>query len=192
MRRSQVSAIIFAATLILPSSVQAEVSGSVDLVSDYRFRGVSQSGNTPAAQATIRITQGAFFGEGFVTSLGRDSYGGSVETDITFGGTKKLGKSTLTLSGTWYLYPDAHGGNVFEMAGRVDRPVGPFTFSLSADYAPSQHNLDHRDSLYLGLNASLPIGKPELFAGIGRERGGLAPGGKIDWQLGAQMSLHGF
>jgi hypothetical protein len=58
-------------------------------------------------------------------------------------------------------------------------------------YAPAQAALDH-DNLYIGMSAKIPIGRPQLLLGVGRERGALAPGGKIDWNLGASMTLKGF
>jgi uncharacterized protein (TIGR02001 family) len=192
MQRSRVRAIIGAIMLLIPAGAHAGVSGSVDLVSDYRFRGVSLSGRGPALQATVHASKGAFFAEGFVTTLGRGDSDAPVETDISVGASKTLGKGTATLSATWYLYPGGHQDGVYEIIGRYDLPVGKSTLSVTAGYAPGQHALDGRDNLYLGLSATVPIGRPQLIAGIGRERGALSPGTKIDWQLGAQMEIEGF
>jgi uncharacterized protein (TIGR02001 family) len=192
MQRSRVQAIIVAIMLLVPASAHAGVSGSIDLVSDYRFRGVSLSGRGPAVQATVHASKGALFVEGFVTTLGRGDSDAPVETDISLGGSKKLGKGTATLSATWYLYPGGHQAGVYEISGRYDLPVGRATLSMSAGYAPGQHALNGRDNLYLGLSATVPVGRPRIIAGIGRERGALSPGAKIDWQLGAQMEIEGF
>ena len=192
MQGSRGQAIMAVAMLTMPAGTHAAVSGSIDVVSDYRFRGVSLSGGRPAVQATLHVSQGPLFVEGFVTSLGRSANDASVETDLTFGGTRKIGKGTATLSATWYLYPGSHQHGVVELLGRYDHPVGPVTFSLTAGYAPPQHTLNGKDNLYLGLSATVPIGRPQLFASIGRERGAISPGGKMDWQLGAQMTVRGF
>jgi uncharacterized protein (TIGR02001 family) len=192
MRGTRCTAIIAAALLAMPFGAHAAVTGSVDFVSDYRFRGVSLSGGDPAVQATLHVSEGPLFVEGFVTTLGDSTTDATVETDLTIGGTRKIGKGTMTLSTTWYLYPGGRQHGVAEINGRYDHPVGPFTVSLTTGYAPPQHTLDGRDNLYLGLSATVPIGRPELFASIGRERGGLAPGGKLDWQLGTQMTVRGF
>lgn len=192
MQRSRAGAIIAVIVLLMPASAYAGVSGSIDLVSDYRFRGVSLSGRGPAVQATVHANKGAFFVEGFVTTLGRGDSDATVETDLSLGGQHKLGKGTATLSATWYLYPGDHHAGVYEIIGRYDLPVGRSTVSATAGYAPGQHGLQGGDNLYLGLSATVPVGRPQIIASIGRERGALSPGTKIDWQLGAQIDLHGF
>ena len=192
MQRSRARAIIAAIMLLMPASAYAGVSGSIDLVSDYRFRGVSLSGRGPAIQATVHASKGAFFAEGFVTTLGRGENDAPVETDLSFGAEHKLGKGRATLSATWYLYPGDHHAGVYEVVGRYDLPVGRATLSATAGYAPGQHALRGRDNLYLGLSATVPVGRPQIIACIGREKGALSPGTKIDWQLGAQMDLRGF
>ena len=193
MQGSRGKAIIVATMLAMPVGVRAaDISGSVDVVSDYRFRGVSLSGHDPAAQATLHVAQGPVFIEGFVTTLGDGANGATVETDLSFGVSRKIGKDTATLSATWYLYPGSHQHGVAELIGRYDHLFGRATVSLTAGYSPPQHALHSDDNLYLGLSATIPIGRPALFASIGRERGALAPGGKLDWQFGAQIRLHGF
>jgi uncharacterized protein (TIGR02001 family) len=192
MQRSRIRAIFGVIMLLTPASAFAGVSGSIDLVSDYRFRGVSLSGRGPAIQATLHASKGAFFAEGFVTTLGRGDSDAPVETDISLGGSHKLGKGTATLSATWYLYPGSHQAGVYEIIGRYDLPIGRATLSATAGYAPGQHALNGRDNLYLGLSATVPVGRPQIIASVGRERGALTPGTKIDWQLGAQIDISGF
>jgi uncharacterized protein (TIGR02001 family) len=192
MQRSRIQAIFGAIMLLTPASAFAGVSGSIDLVSDYRFRGVSLSGRGPAIQATLHASQGAFFAEGFVTTLGRGDSDAPVETDISVGGSHKLGKGTATLSATWYLYPGGHQSGVYEIIGRYDLPIGRATLSATAGYAPGQHALNGGDNLYLGLSATVPVGRPQIIASVGRERGAMTPGTKIDWQLGAQIDINGF
>jgi uncharacterized protein (TIGR02001 family) len=186
--------IIVATLLAMPAAAHAEVSGSIDLVSDYRFRGISLSGNRPALQGTLHVEKGGLFAEGFVTTLGRSDGKAPVETDVSFGFTHDIGKGTATLSGTWYLYPGGrHQPGVFEIVGRYDHPIGKATVSVNAGYAPPQNSLRGSGNLYLGLSATVPVGRPELFASVGRERGALfGSGTKLDWQLGAQMKVAGF
>jgi uncharacterized protein (TIGR02001 family) len=178
--------------LLAPRAAAAAVAGSVDVVSDYRFRGVSLSDRNPALQATVHVTKGAFFAEGFVTTLGGGKGEGEVETDLTLGGTKKIGRTTVALSTTWYLYPGGEQKDVLELIGRLDQPIGPATLSFLAGYAPAQKSLHGEDNLYLSFTVTVPIGRPELFASIGRERGAQVPGTKLDWQIGTQMTVHGF
>jgi uncharacterized protein (TIGR02001 family) len=192
MQGSRGQAIIVAMMLIMPAGVHAEVSGSIDLVSDYRLRGVSLSRGRPALQGTLHASEGPVFVEGFVTTLGRSKGDAPVETDLTLGGTHKLGKGTASLSATWYLYPGDHQAGVFEIVGRYDLPVGRSTVSMTAGYAPGQHALRKGNNLYVGLSAIVPIGRPQLIAAIGREKGALSPRTKLDWQLGAQMTFSGF
>ncbi len=195
MQGSRGLAIIVAIMLLTPASAHAGVSGSIDLVSDYRFRGVSLSHRRgPAMQATVHADKGPLFVEGFVTTLGRGDSDAPAETDISLGATHKLGKGTVTLSAIWYLYPGAHQAGVYEIIRRaMIFPVGKSTLSMTAGYAPDQHALRGKgDNLYLGLSATVPIGRPRIIAGIGRERGALSPETKIDWQLGAQMDVSGF
>jgi uncharacterized protein (TIGR02001 family) len=186
-------AIFIAGMLILPTGARATgITGGVDVVTDYRFRGISQSYDSPAVQGTLNVSQGPLFAEAFVTSLGHSERDARVETDLSIGGTRQFGKTTVTLSSTWYLYPRYGHEDMAELLGRVDQPLGRATFSMLVGYAPPQRGLHGRDNIYLGLSAKVPIGRPHLFASIGRERGALAPVSKIDWQLGIATTIAGF
>ena len=98
-----------AASLLAPSSAFAQdaveeadssvtVTGSVGLVTDYRFRGVSLSGGDPAVQGGMTLTHDSGF------------YVGTWASSIDDGGTDIYGDVELDLFGGW-------SGNVAEGVG---------------------------------------------------------------------------
>ncbi len=61
---------VVAAVACAPGAVDAQLSGSVGAVSDYRYRGVSLSRNDPAVQAAVNYDDATgFYGGAFVSTV---------------------------------------------------------------------------------------------------------------------------
>ena len=112
MHHHLASACILAAMLVAAPAFAADepapafkASGSVALVSDYRFRGVSQSNNGFAVQGGISVTHESGLYGGFWASnlAGWGTFGGpNLELDL-FGGYKlPVGAGALDLGITFY------------------------------------------------------------------------------------------
>jgi uncharacterized protein (TIGR02001 family) len=185
-----------------PPAGSLSVSGGVDLVSDYRFRGISRSGDDVAVQPTITVNHdsGLYAGVWGSNVDGGPAYGdveaqlyGGYETEIASG-------MRLDLGLTYYWYPDgdkAFGPSDYgEGAARLSYMLGPVEATGTVAYAWDQAALGSDDSVYLGLGLSsgIPNTPVTLTAGVGYTDGSLAPGGGgyLDWSLGARATFDRF
>ncbi len=174
-------------------SLTASISG----VSDYRFRGVSQSDRNPAVQGSIEVSHSSGLYAGVWGSSIARYAGTNVELDLYAGwrGTSSGGLG-LDLGVNGYVYPGGHSANYVELTGRASYTLGPVEIAAGANYAPSQRNIGGSDNLYLYAETS--IGVPNtpvtITAHAGREEGSLSwpldP--KWDWSLGTEIVLDRF
>ena len=197
----------FAAALLAsasPALAQEEapgditVSGSASLVSDYRFRGVSQTDEEMAIQGGITVTHAI----------------GGFSAEVGSGVTVDVGL-------TWYMYPGGASTTDFaEPYVKLSSNVGPATALVGVAYAPKQRALGRvyfdadayvagvpdrpgakSDNLYVwgDLSSGIPNMPVSLKGHLGYSNGnsGLGPNGTsvaptgdyFDWMLGADLAL---
>ena len=162
-------------------------------VSDYRFRGLSLSGIDPAFQPAIVIThKSGVYGSIWGSNVS-DNGGDDIEVDLVAGIAHDIGKVTVNVNATYYLYPGAGSTNYIEFIGKVSTPVGPGTVGLTVAYAPSQVHIGSQDNIYVALDGSLPIGGTplSLTGSFGFEDGAFGDK-KKDWSLGVTADVAGF
>jgi uncharacterized protein (TIGR02001 family) len=159
------------------------VTGSIALVSDYRFRGASLSNREPALQGGIEVErQGWATGAWASTSKNSDGPG----TEIDFYASRKGMLGGFSYSVTAYAYVFEGQPVYFEGQATVERDFGPARFGLEIAYAPPQHSV--RENIYLGASVAVPVGRGvQLFARGGAERSYFF-GDKLDWEAGARWS----
>jgi hypothetical protein len=122
------------------------VSGSVALVSDYRFRGVSQSDEELAVQGGLSVTHesGLYAGTWASNLSGWGTFGGSnTELDL-YGGFKTTLSNGLTVDAglLWYMYPGGASETDFaEPYIKLSATYGPATILAGVAYAPKQQAL---------------------------------------------------
>lgn len=184
-----------------PPTGSLSVSGGVDLVSDYRFRGISRSGDEVAVQPSVTVSHdsGFYLGAWGSNVDGGPAYG-DIETQLYGGYETEIAPGTqLDLGLTYYWYPDgdkAFGPSDYgEGAARLSYMLGPVEAIGTLAYAWNQSALGSDDSLYLGLGLSsgIPNTPVTLTAGLGYTDGGLALGGDyLDWSLGARATFDRF
>jgi hypothetical protein len=181
------------------------ISGSVALVSDYRFRGVSQSDKDFAIQGGVTLTHKSGLYGGFWASnlAGWGTFGGpNLETDIILGYKREIAEgATIDVGVTYFMYPGgADKTDFFEPYVKLSGTAGPVALTAGVAYAPKQEALgrwyrtgaefgtgvpfdpgDKEDNLYVFGDAAAPIaGTPfTLKAHIGYSEGnpGLGPNG---------------
>ncbi len=140
------------AFLAVPAAAQDEeppkpvtVSGSVGLVSDYRFRGVSQSDENLAVQGglTIAHESGLYIGTWGSNLAGWGTFGGAnMELDLVAGFKKTFDDITVDVGATWYMYPGGFDNTDFiEPYVKVSGSFGPAALTVGAAYAPKQEAL---------------------------------------------------
>lgn len=178
------------------------VSGSVAVVSQYRFRGISQSNNRPAVQGSITLSHKSGF---YVGTWGSSTSGdlgktpvapGGSEIDIYGGYTHTFSASglTLDLGGYGYLYPQASVNNYYEIYGSLAKTLGPVTAKAGINYAPGQSYFrdlgvtNHNVYLYGELSSGIPNTPVTLHAHLGHTDGGLRYlKNYMDYSVGASV-----
>jgi uncharacterized protein (TIGR02001 family) len=165
-----------------------DVTATVTGVSDYRFRGVSESGRDPALQGSVDVTYHGFYVGAWASSIARFA-DTNAELDLYAGYSGSAGPVEYQVGAIAYLYPGGDGsGNVYEATGSLSYTLGPATGKFSINYAPDQENLAG-DNLYLNgeLRVGIPTTPVTAFASLGRERGSFY-GRKWDWSLGVEFT----
>ncbi len=193
------------------------VSGSVALVSDYRFRGVSQSDEEMAIQGGVTVTHesGLYAGTWGSNLSGWGTFGGAnMELDLFAGYSMPVGGATLDVGLTWYMYPGGFSDTDFaEPYVKLSSTVGPVKLLGGVAYAPKQQALgnwsntpasapgDKEDNLYIwgDVSSGIPSTPLTLKAHLGYSDGnpGLGPNGTsvaptgeyLDWMLGADLAV---
>lgn len=195
MKKLLIAAALTASCLAATPALAQDVSGGVTAVSDYRFRGVSLSGEDPAVQGTLNLDTGSGFYVGtWASSLDDDLGYGDVELDL-YGGYRadlSLGTS-LDVGLLYYTYPDADDVNYFEPYASITTTLGPVTGKLGAAYAWEQDSIGGGDNLYVygDALAGIPATPVTLRAHLGYSDGSLAygEGSYLDWNIGADYVL---
>jgi uncharacterized protein (TIGR02001 family) len=121
------------------------ISGSVGLVSDYRFRGVSQSDRNLAVQGGITIAHesGLYVGTWGSNLAGWGTFGGAnMELDLVAGFKKSFDAVTVDAGVTWFMYPAGFDNtDFFEPYVKVSTTLGPVSLLGGVAYAPKQEAL---------------------------------------------------
>ncbi|WP_375421888.1 TorF family putative porin [uncultured Sphingomonas sp.] len=122
-----------------------KVSGSVGLVNDYRFRGVSQSDEEMAIQGgfTIAHESGLYVATWGSNLAGWGQFGGSnMELDLVAGYKLPISGGALDIGLTWYMYPGGSDKTDFaEPYVKLSGTAGPVNLLAGVAYAPKQEAL---------------------------------------------------
>lgn len=195
---------------------ELKVSGTVGLVSDYRFRGVSQTDKGMAIQGGVTVAHksGAYVGfwGSNLGGWGRFT-GANMELDLIAGYAKPIGPVTVDAGLTWYMYPA--GADLTDFAEpyvKVSGSAGPVSLLAGVAYAPKQKALGNfsatsysngqsQDNLYIWGDSSyvVPGVDVKLKGHLGYSKGnpGLGPNGTsvaptgsyIDYSVGAERTF---
>lgn len=178
------------------------ISGGATVVTDYRFRGISQTDKNFAVQGTFTVAHKSGF---YATVWGStvDEYvaaGGDQEIDLIAGFKKSFGGTTVDVGVLYYYYPGAeqiipgYNSDFIEPYIGVSHTFGPVTGKVSAAYAPKQSALSigagKEDNLYVAfdLSSGIPNTGLSVSGHIGHSYGPsfLTIGkGYTDWNVGA-------
>jgi uncharacterized protein (TIGR02001 family) len=140
---------------LVAANVSAQVSGSLTLVSDYRFRGVSLSHNRPAAQL------------GAVYDDARGWYAGAFASTVQFAGQSSRELQTISYVGYVWRFPSGLSSEVgadysdFTGAGGYSYPevywgIAYENLSGRLYYAPRYFSNDS-DAIYGEVNGAQPL-----------------------------------
>lgn len=170
------------------------VSGSVALVSDYRFRGVSLSDKDFAFQPYLTVKHESGLYAGVWGSNLAENAGDDVEVDlyVGFAGGDAV---TYDIGATYYVYPGVSSFNYVEFTGKLGTSVGPASVGAQLSYVPSQDNTGNNDNIYVATNAAvaIPNSPISIVGSVGLEDGAFSgEGEKLDWSLGLTAAVAGF
>ena len=192
------SSLLFAGATF--AQAEMEVSANVALTSDYKFRGISQSDESPALQGgfDLGFDNGMYIGT-WASSVDFDTDGdgfdGSLELDYYVGWASDITDTVgVDVGVLYYSYPgdDGPDGDYLEFYGRVSIADGTLGFAYSDDYygeTDTFYYLHGEYSFALGNNLSLDlhVGYNDLD-----EDGGFLSDGQdsyIDYSVGLSTSV---
>ena len=178
------------------------ISGSASVVTDYRFRGISQTDKDFAVQGGFTVAHDSGF---YVSVWGSsiDEYvaaGSDQEIDFIGGFKKTFGGTTVDVGVLYYYYPGAekfipgYDSDFFEPYVSVAHTFGPVSAKLTANYAPKSNALSvgngKEDNLYVAgdFGVGVPNTPVSVSAHIGHSFGpSFLTIGKeyTDWSVGA-------
>lgn len=183
------------------------VTGGATLISDYRFRGISQTAGDPAVQGTVTVAhESGLYATVWASTIEGGQAPllgyGDVEIDLVGGFAKSFGGVGIDVGATYYWYADGIEGaetDFFEPYVKLNYAIGPVTTQLGAAYAwGGQDGLDftnsNDDSLYLYFDAALAIPSTPLTlkSHVARTKGSLglvnldSDDEYYDWSLTAE------
>lgn len=192
------------------------INGSATVVSDYRFRGISQTDKNFAVQGSITVShESGFYVSVWGSSI--DDYvtvhgSSNQEIDLIAGFKKTTGGATFDIGVLYYVYPgtrpgfagDVSASDFIEPYASVSYGIGPVTAKASIAYAPKQKALaidqgqtglfPKEDNVYIAgdLSASIPGTPVSLTGHLGHTFGPSWLSGPTDeytdWGLGASVA----
>jgi uncharacterized protein (TIGR02001 family) len=160
----------------LPAASYADVAFNVGAVTDYRYRGISQSRLQPALQGGLDFTSGGFYLGAWASTIKwiKDAGGDAdVEIDV-YGGYKGSISEGLgyDLGVLTYQYPSnglSPSANTTEVYGALT--FGPATLKYSHSVTNLFGFADSKGSGYLDLSATFDVGNGILVTPhIGHQR----------------------
>jgi uncharacterized protein (TIGR02001 family) len=124
------------------AAASAEITGNVALTSDYKFRGISQSDESPAIQGGLDYGHDSGFYAGFWGSSvdfdSNDGLDGSLELDLYAGFSSTFGDSDFgyDVGAIYYAYPGDDGleGDYYEVYGGLSWNDLSVSLNYSPDY----------------------------------------------------------
>lgn len=182
------------------ATAQAEVTGNFGVVSDYRYRGVSQTQNGVAVQGGLDYAhESGFYAGNWNSSVSSQLYtnGAGIESDLYAGFKKEVFGVTVDVGTLNYFYAKATNGTssdyntneVYLAAG-----YGPLTVKRSYSLSNYFGIANSKHSTYDQADVSVPVTeKIALVAHAGRTSVKNSDSlNYTDYKVGATYDLNGY
>lgn len=172
------------------SAQDTEFSFNAAVVSDYVFRGFSQSDEGPAFQAGVDLTSGAFYVGAWASSV---DFGDStdVETNFYVGVANTVGGFDLDFGVIGYFYagePTGSDYDMMEVKAAISRAFGPVTAGFTVNYSPDFYGPDG-EATYLEFGGEFEAApKLTISAAVGQQWLDISDD-YVSWNLGATYAL---
>jgi len=134
--------------LALPAqAAEFDLSGTATFTTDYIFRGLSNSDENPAVQASLDATYGMFYAGIWGSNT---DFGDGIEIDYYAGIAPTWQSFTFDIAGLYYTFPGATGIDYFELKTGVSWTGGAWTLGANNYWSP--------DNFGLGINSNATEG----------------------------------
>jgi uncharacterized protein (TIGR02001 family) len=199
--RKSLASIAVAAALAVPTLAAAQaaaaspVAGNISLVSDYRFRGLTQTFEEPALQGGFDYAHSSGFYVGnWNSSIADTFFGGSpLEMDFYAGYKPTFGDITLDLGILYYYYPGSSPkiDNTELYAGATWKWLSAKYFHAISDFFGVD---DTKGSNYIDLTANFPFGAGWGLVGhIGHQKvKNFSDADYTDYKIGITKDIRGW
>jgi uncharacterized protein (TIGR02001 family) len=176
MKKTVLAAVVATLGMTAAPAAFAQLSFNVGAVTDYRYRGISQTRLKPAVQAGVDYADKSGFYVGawasnikWIKDFGGDA---NIEIDLYGGYKGELVKDVgFDVGVLTYQYPSnklTPSANTTELYGALT--FGPVTAKYSHAVTDTFANLDSKNSWYLDLTGTFEVAKSTNFvAHIGRQ-----------------------
>ncbi|GAA0627250.1 TorF family putative porin [Brevundimonas kwangchunensis] len=148
-------------------------SANVAVVSDYVFRGVSQTEEDAAISAGVDMTSGVFYAGAWASNVsfaGDDDTG--IEADVYAGVRPESGGFNWDFGVVGYLYdePEALDYDYVELKAAASRAVGPATVGAAVFWSPDFFGASEDEATYAEVNAAFaPADRWTVSGAVGRQ-----------------------
>lgn len=185
------------------------INGGATVVSDYRFRGISQTNKKPAFQGGIDISHASGFYVGNWNSNVDSAFynGANIEMDFYGGYKLPLGDFTLDLGALYYYYPGSGSINNVKIDNTelyIGGSYGPFSLKYSHAVSDFFGATDSKNSYYVDGAVTYDLGNGLALLGhVGYQK--LKGGARVtemgsttledsivDYKLGVTYDLSGW
>lgn len=203
MIKQRVTAALMAASTLIAfaEGVSADISANVALVSDYRFRGISQSNTDPAIQGGFDyVFDNGFYVGTWGSTVDFDSavdFNGSLELDFYGGWGTSIGEnSSIDIGYIYYYYPGDDNGldgdyqEIYFNYGWKDLSLGVAYsddyYGSSQDFFYAQANYDwaFAENWSLGMHVGWNKFEEDVFLSSDK-------GDYVDYLLGVTWNVLG-
>jgi len=196
------AALAASATIAGVGAANAETSANVSLASDYVYRGVSLSDNSPVIQGGFDWSNDSFYAGVWGSSLTEGT-----EIDLYAGYTPTLGPVEFDFGVIGYFYPGADDDDAeFDyydlLAGAAWSLSEQFTLGGAVYFAPENYG-ETGESIYYEINGTYAFsdaleftaayGNQSIEDADGEDGGAVTEESDYNtWNLGATYAFHGF
>lgn len=173
------------------AQTQPEVAFNIGVVSDYVFRGASQTGEDPAIQGGIDATfAGGFYAGTWASTVdfGDDT---DAEVDLYGGYRTEAAGYALDFGVLGYFYvnePGAADYNFVEFKAAASRAIGPATLGAVVYYSPDFFGVDDQ-ATYLEANAAYAVADKWTISGAVGHQWLNVTDDYTTWNLGLAYAL---
>lgn len=175
---------------------EGSISGNVALVSDYMFRGISQTDGNPAIQGGFDYTNDIFYAGVWASNVDF-AVDETIETDVYVGIRPTAGPVAFDLAAIGYFYPGAGDDGAeydyteFKAAASF-APVEPLTLTGSVFYSPEFFG-ETGEAIYYEVAGAFAATEALSFkAAYGVQDVDAYGDSYYNWSVGAAYAMHGF